>query len=127
MEGDIPATEDRSELQLFFARLHPANSKPHWLDVAQVLGPVLIVGLAVIFTALHFVRPAPPSTLTIAGGPPGSKFNLVAQQYQKILARNGITLKIVATEGSLDNLNRMLSPDSRVGHRSGAVRRVGHQ
>ena len=114
MEGDIPATEDRSKLQSLFARLHPANSKTHWFIVAQVLGPVLIVGAAVIFTALHFVRPAPPSTLTIAGGPPGSKFNLVAQQYQKILARNGITLKIVATEGSLDNLNRMLSADSRV-------------
>jgi TRAP-type uncharacterized transport system substrate-binding protein len=28
-------------------------------------------------------------------------------QYKKILARNGITLKIVATEGSIDNLRRL--------------------
>jgi TRAP-type uncharacterized transport system substrate-binding protein len=114
MGGDIPATEDRSKLQAMLARLHPANSKAHWFDVAQVLAPVLIVGAAVIFAALHFMRPAPPSTLSIAAGPPGSKFNSVAQQYQKILARNGITLKIVATAGSMDNLNRMLSAGSRV-------------
>jgi TRAP-type uncharacterized transport system substrate-binding protein len=114
MEGDIPATEDRSKLQSFFARLHPGNSKTRWLDVALTVGPVLIVGAAVIFTGLHFVRPAPPSTLTIAGGAPGSKFNLMAQRYQKILARNGITLKIVATEGSLDNLHRMLAADGQV-------------
>jgi TRAP-type uncharacterized transport system substrate-binding protein len=61
---------------------------------------------------LHFVRPAPPKTLTIASGAPGSKFNLVAQQYRKILAHNGITLKILVTEGSLDNLNRLLAANS---------------
>jgi TRAP-type uncharacterized transport system substrate-binding protein len=38
---------------------------------------------------------------------PGSRFNLAAQQYQKILKRNGITLKVISTEGSLDNLNRL--------------------
>ena len=114
MEGDIPTTEDRSKLQSFLARLHPGNHKTRWLDVALTVGPVLIVGAAVIFTALHFVRPAPPSTITMAAGAPGSKFNWVAQQYQKILARNGITLKIVATEGSLDNLDRMLAADSQV-------------
>ena len=99
MEGDTGAAEGKSKLQTLFARLLPNRLKTVWLAVAQTLGPVLIVSAIVIFSALHFVRPAPPNTLTIASGAPGSKFNLVAQQYQKILARNGITLKIVATEG----------------------------
>jgi TRAP-type uncharacterized transport system substrate-binding protein len=38
----------------------------------------------------------------------------VAQGYQKILARDGITLKILTTEGSLDNLHRLLAAHTRV-------------
>ena len=114
MEGDTEATEERSKLQTLFASLLPGHFKTIWLDVARTLGPVLIVSAIVIFSALHFVRPAPPSTLTLASGAPGTKFNLVAHQYQKILARNGITLKIIATEGSVDNLNRMLAADTSV-------------
>jgi TRAP-type uncharacterized transport system substrate-binding protein len=97
-----------------FARLMPRNTRSFWFDIAQTLGPAL-VGLAiVVFAAVHFVRPAPPNTLTIASGASGSRFNLVAQQYQKILARNGIQLKIVTTEGSSDNLNRMLAANTAV-------------
>src|ERR1700675_464439 len=113
MEGDTPLTEDKPK-QAFFARLLPGHSRIFWLDLAQTLGPVLVVSVLIIFAALHFVRPAPPRALTIASGTPGSRFNLAAQRYQKILARNGITLKIVTTEGSQDNLNRMLASDTYV-------------
>jgi TRAP-type uncharacterized transport system substrate-binding protein len=67
-----------------------------------------------VLLALHFVRPAPPSSLTISAGPPGSSFQTAAQQYQKILARNGIQLRIVTSEGSLENLNRLTDENSGV-------------
>jgi TRAP-type uncharacterized transport system substrate-binding protein len=92
----------------------PVNTKIFWVDLAQTLGPVLLVSAIVVVCALHFVRPAPPKTLTIASGAAGSRFESVAQKYQKILARNGITLKILNTEGSLDNLHRMLAAQSDV-------------
>jgi TRAP-type uncharacterized transport system substrate-binding protein len=114
MEGDVPAAEGRSPLKAFFARLLPGNSRIFWMDLAQTLGPVILVGAIAVVAALHFVRPAPPGSLTIASGAPGSRFNLVAQQYQKILAHNGITLKIVTTEGSLDNLNRLSAEQAGV-------------
>jgi TRAP-type uncharacterized transport system substrate-binding protein len=114
MGEDTPGTEGGSKLKAFLHRLLPRNSTHFWLDLARSLGPVLIVSAIAIFAALHFVRPAPPSTLTIASGPPGSRFNLVAQGYQKILARDGITLKILTTEGSLDNLHRLLAAHTRV-------------
>ncbi len=79
----------------------------------QALGMVLAVAL-VGFAAFHFVRSAPPRKLTIASGPPGSKFYVTAQRYQKLLAHSGITLKILETEGSLDNLDRMLAAHSGV-------------
>src|ERR1700693_1466053 len=114
MEGEAPATEDEATLRTLFARLLRGNSGSIWLDLARTLGPVLIVSAIVIFVALHFVRPAPPNNLTIASGAPGSRFNLAAEQYKKILAHNGITLKIITTEGSLDNLNRLLAVPSGV-------------
>jgi TRAP-type uncharacterized transport system substrate-binding protein len=114
MGGDTRAAAGRSKLTAFFARLLPSNVTIVWHSLAQTLGPILIVSAIAILAALHFVRPAPPKTLTIASGEPGSKFNLVAQQYRKILAHNGITLKIIETEGSLDNLNRLLAANSSV-------------
>ena len=82
----------------------PAHLRLYLLQTAV---PLLLVGVLAVYLALHFVRPAPPNTLTIAAGPAGSRFDRAALQYQKILARNGITLKIVATEGSIDNLRRL--------------------
>jgi TRAP-type uncharacterized transport system substrate-binding protein len=114
MGGDTGAAAGKSKPRGFFARVLPRNVTIVWQSLAQTLGPVLIVSAIAIFAALHFVRPAPPKTLTIASGAPGSKFNLVAQQYRKILAHNGITLKIIETEGSLDNLNRLRAANSPV-------------
>jgi len=85
-----------------------------WRDLAETLGPILLLSAAAILLALHFVRPAPPHTLTISSGPKGSTFEAVAVQYQKILARNGIALKIINSEGSLDNLNRLCAGSSGV-------------
>lgn len=85
-----------------------------WLEYAKTLGPILILSAVVILVGLHFVSPAPPRTLTIAGGPKGSTFAVNAARYQKIMARSGITLKVVETEGSVDNLNRLTNPHSGI-------------
>jgi hypothetical protein len=114
MGGDSEAAEDKSTRKAFFARLLARYSRTFWLALAQSLGPVLIIVAIAVFAAMHFIRPAPPDNLTLASGAPGSRFNLAAQQYQKILAHNGITLKIIATEGSLDNLKRLLDANSGV-------------
>jgi TRAP-type uncharacterized transport system substrate-binding protein len=85
-----------------------------WIEIFKQVGPALVVSAVAIIVAFHFVRPAPPNKLTMASGPPGSRFDLVARRYQQILARNGITLNVVTTEGSLDNLDRLLAPNSAV-------------
>jgi TRAP-type uncharacterized transport system substrate-binding protein len=93
-------------------RLPRRISAVSWRDLAATLGPLLLVSALAILAALHYVRPAPPKTLVISSGPAGSTFQAVAVQYQKILARSGITLKIAPSEGSLDNLNRLKDPGS---------------
>ncbi|MFP3480739.1 C4-dicarboxylate ABC transporter substrate-binding protein, partial [Burkholderia sp. SIMBA_057] len=60
------------------------------------------------------IQPAPPSTLTISAGPEGSTFWTAAQKYKEILARNRITLNVLPSEGSLQNLKRLSDPNSAV-------------
>jgi len=91
-------------------RTQRRTSRLQWRELLQTLGPILLVSLAAIWLMMHFVRPAPPHSLTIAGGPPGSTFETVAERYRKILARSGVELKVMATEGSVDNLNRLIEP-----------------
>ncbi len=85
-----------------------------WWDLTHTLGPILLLSAAAIWLTVHFVRPAPPRTITISAGPPGSSFAILAQRYRSILARNGITLKIQPSQGSQQNLERMKAHHSRV-------------
>jgi len=73
---------------------------------------LVVAGFAAA-VAIFFFQGA-PSSFTIASGPPGSSFHRYAEQYKKILAQQGITLKIVPSEGSLDNLHRLADPKSGV-------------
>jgi TRAP transporter TAXI family solute receptor len=85
-----------------------------WRDLALTFGPILLVCAAALYAAVRLIQPAPPSTLTIAAGPKGSSFWTSAQKYKTILARNGVTLNVLETQGSLDNLTRLENPNSKV-------------
>lgn len=96
------------------AAAEPRSTGFQRMGAGRLLWPLLVLCVIAFLLALHFLRPAPPDTLTIASGSEGSRFNLVALQYQKILKRSGIKLKVLTTEGSLDNLERLRSPKSGV-------------
>ena len=94
--------------------LLPRITRISWRDLVTVLLPVVLASIVAIAVAIHFVRPAPPHTITISSGPDGSTFQSVAKKYQKILARNGVKLEILPSEGSLENLKRLTDPNGRV-------------
>ncbi|MFZ0499736.1 MAG: TAXI family TRAP transporter solute-binding subunit [Steroidobacteraceae bacterium] len=85
-----------------------------WGDLIHTLGPILFASAAAIFLALHFVRPLPPRTLTMSGGPKGSSFENFAKRYQAFLATDGIELKIIPSAGSLQNLQRLTEHHSHI-------------
>jgi TRAP-type uncharacterized transport system substrate-binding protein len=85
-----------------------------WWAFAQTVVPLVLVCAVLVWALLHFVHSAPPHTLTISSGPKGSNFESIAQRYGKILARNGIKLNVLPSQGSLENLRRMTDPKSRV-------------
>ncbi|MFS2116183.1 C4-dicarboxylate ABC transporter substrate-binding protein, partial [Herbaspirillum frisingense] len=82
-----------------------------WRDLAVSFGPIILLILIGAWLVIWLIRPAPPSSITIAAGPKDSNFWRVAERYKAILARDGIRLDIVETGGSLDNLKRLADPD----------------
>jgi TRAP transporter TAXI family solute receptor len=72
------------------------------------LAVIFITALCVL-AVVWFVRSAPPRTIAISSGKPGSTYQRYAEQYKKILAQHGVDLQIVASAGSLQNLHRLRS------------------
>ncbi|WP_223911065.1 TAXI family TRAP transporter solute-binding subunit [Geobacter sp. AOG1] len=83
-------------------------------DLTVTAGPLILLTIVAIAAAYWIMRPAPPDTITITSGPAGSTFQLTAEKYRKILARNGVKLRILPSEGSLENLKRLNDPKYRV-------------
>ncbi len=67
----------------------------------------LLVGAIVLFAVFWFFHSAPPDTIIMTSGPEGSVFRRNAERYGQILARNGVKLKILPSQGSLENLKRL--------------------
>jgi hypothetical protein len=71
----------------------------------------LVIVLVAIF---YFIRSAPPTQITISSGPEGSVFQQNAEKYAKILEKNGVKLKVLTSNGSFENLDRVSDPSSHV-------------
>jgi TRAP transporter TAXI family solute receptor len=84
------------------------------LGRAAVLTAVISIIVVLVLGIFLFFYLAPPSTITITSGPEGSTFRRTAERYAKILQGNGVTLKILPSEGSVDNIKRLANPTAKV-------------
>jgi TRAP transporter TAXI family solute receptor len=73
--------------------------------LALVAIALFVVVLA--FTVYWFIYFTPPRTITILSGPAGSSFERFAVGYSNFLAANGVTLKILNSAGSAENLAKL--------------------
>ncbi|MFC3614079.1 TAXI family TRAP transporter solute-binding subunit [Lutimaribacter marinistellae] len=69
------------------------------MRISILVAFLLLVGVFV----LVLVRLHPPDRLIIAAGPENGAYSAIAEQYREVLARDGITLEIVETAGSVEN------------------------
>jgi TRAP transporter TAXI family solute receptor len=81
---------------------------------------ILIVGIGFV-VAYQFVQPAPPSRIVITTGSDSGAYYQFANRYAAILARNGVTLEVKTSAGSLENLARLKSDEAQVGFVQGGV------
>jgi hypothetical protein len=77
-------------------------------------GLILSFALALGTVVVVFTNFGAPDSITIASGPPGSSFERYAERYRKILAKEGVTVHIVKSEGSKDNLGKLSDPKSAI-------------
>ncbi|MFP3552738.1 TAXI family TRAP transporter solute-binding subunit [Paraburkholderia sp. SIMBA_049] len=85
-----------------------------WRDLAVSFLPFVVLFAVLAWLVIWLVDPAPPRTITISAGPHDSSFMQYAQEYRKILGRNGVTLNVLESDGSVQNLDRLLDRKQRV-------------
>lgn len=83
---------------------------------AAWLYPAVVVALAAASLAVAFglLQPTPPRSVVISTGPPGSTYQLFAEEYRDRLAADGIELVLRESGGAEENLERLNDPDSDV-------------
>src|SRR6185436_8811899 len=63
-----------------------------------------LIAFAVLLAVLS---PAPPRTVMMATGAPGSAYAEFGERYRELLARHGVTVQLISTNGAVDNLHML--------------------
>ena len=95
-------------------RIHAMFAEYFGLSRTVTITVIILISLTALLTVFLFFHFAPPRTIIITSGPEGSVFKTVAEKYAEILARNGVKLKILPSEGSIENLKRLTDPSFQV-------------
>jgi TRAP-type uncharacterized transport system substrate-binding protein len=75
-----------------------------WKPLVIVIPSAALV-LAVLYMTYRFIDPIPPRHFVIAAGMAGSGYDNFARQYARILARDGVELRVRNAAGAVENLN----------------------
>jgi hypothetical protein len=92
------------------AGLKPAlpSAAREWVSV---WGPLALIVAAGFIITYQYVGAPPPKAIRIAAGAGDGAYYAFAQQYARLLARDGIALEVVATAGTIENLERLRRGD----------------
>ena len=83
-------------------------------EYLKFIGPGTIITVLGFFIAYQFVAPAPPHHITIATGSPSGAYYAFGKAYSKSLQKYGITLEVINTAGSAENLQLLDKHDGGV-------------
>lgn len=73
-------------------------------DLALSAGPFILLVVALLCAAYWWLDPNPPKRVTLATGPAQSAYEEFGKRYARLLAKEGITVQLVPSEGSANNL-----------------------
>lgn len=73
-------------------------------EYLKIFGPAFLLTLIGFIVAYQFVQPAPPKHVTIGTGSKTGAYYPFGLRYSEILARDGITLEVLSTAGSIANI-----------------------
>ena len=83
-------------------------------DMLTSAGPVLLLAIGLLVGAYWWLNPQPPRTVVLATGPAGSAYADFGQRYAQALAREGIRVELLPTEGPTSSLQALRDGDADV-------------
>jgi TRAP transporter TAXI family solute receptor len=72
------------------------------------------VALVAMFWAISVLNPLPSRTVTMTTGSEGGAYHELGKRYRETLARSGVELRLLPSEGGIENLRRLSDPRSGV-------------
>jgi len=88
----------------------------HSIKVMGGLGVLAAMVLAAgLYAAYQFVGPPPPDSIRMATGADGGAYQAFGRRYAEILARDDITVELIETAGSVENLRLLDSGEVDIG------------
>jgi TRAP transporter TAXI family solute receptor len=75
---------------------------------------IAVAAGVIVCAAVLLLSSMPPRSIAMATGPEGGGYYEIGKQYQELLARSGVELRLVPTAGSVENLALLRDPKSGV-------------
>jgi len=76
-------------------------------DMLASVGPVLLLAVGLLAATYWWLDPQPPRTVTLATGPADSAYAQFGHRYAQALARDGIRVQLLSTDGPAGNLKAL--------------------
>jgi TRAP transporter TAXI family solute receptor len=75
---------------------------------------IAVTAGVIVSAAVFLLSTMPPRSIAMATGPEGGGYYEIGRQYQALLDRAGVELRLVATAGTVENLTLLRDPHSGV-------------
>ncbi|OSZ76201.1 TAXI family TRAP transporter solute-binding subunit [Hydrogenophaga sp. IBVHS1] len=89
-------------------------------------GPFAILTIALLALTYWWLDPNPPKRVVLATGPAQSAYEEFGKRYAESLARYGIEVELLSTEGSSDNLEKLRTGQADLGFVQGGTADIGY-
>jgi len=93
----------------------------------KIYGPAALLVIAAFFIAFQFIKPAPPDRVVMATGDVDGAYHHFARGYAEILAREGVTLELRPTAGSVENVELLRAGEVSLAMVQGGVEEPGSE
>lgn len=95
-------------------------------DLLVSIGPFALLTIALLGLAYWWMDPNPPKRVVLATGPAQSAYDEFGKRYADALRRYGITVELLPTEGSSDNLELLRTGKADLGFVQGGSADIGY-
>ncbi|MDP3796986.1 MAG: TAXI family TRAP transporter solute-binding subunit [Polaromonas sp.] len=94
-------------------------------DLAVSAGPFILLAVTLLVLAYWWLDPNPPKRVILATGPAQSAYEEFGKRYARILAKDGIEVVLLPSEGSATNLQLLREGKADLGFVQGGTSEAG--